>query len=329
MFLWNQLTYYSIVVLFFALLSYLGLPIFFFLLMICCGALWWYHIPSLPGHLAAPILGGTLPKEKENVKPMIIAHRGGALDAPENTIEAFQLAKKNGADAVEFDVEITSDGCPVLMHDDTLDRTTDGTGFVRDHAYEQISKLNAAAKYKNRELYPYVKVPSLDEAVRKCLELKLKMFIDCKKSSAQTIVVLRQLFDKYPALYKEAVVCSFFPNVIYRVRQADPKIVTALIHRHQFITKVEMDAEDRWTPVWQRIASRVGDVILEVAHYVFLWYLCGTSGFLMNRDSYSGIFHTFWLKRGLRVVVWTVNDAYEKEYLLKSRGCSVITDTLL
>lgn len=91
MFLWNQLTYYSIVVLFFALLSYLGLPIFFFLLMIGCGALWWYHIPSLPGHLAAPILGGTLPKEKENVKPMIIAHRGGALDAPENTIEAFEL----------------------------------------------------------------------------------------------------------------------------------------------------------------------------------------------------------------------------------------------
>lgn len=78
------------------------------------------------------------------------AHRGLALDAPENTLAAFKLSKSLGADSVEFDLEFTKDGVPVLLHDDTVDRTTDGIGCVRNLTFDEVSKLNAAAKFSNK-----------------------------------------------------------------------------------------------------------------------------------------------------------------------------------
>ena len=61
---------------------------------------------------------------------ILIAHRGASYDAPENTFEAFDLALENGFENVETDVQLTSDGCAVLIHDDRLDRTTDGSGQI-------------------------------------------------------------------------------------------------------------------------------------------------------------------------------------------------------
>ncbi|MBI5082455.1 MAG: hypothetical protein HZB17_14315 [Chloroflexi bacterium] len=60
--------------------------------------------------------------------PQIIAHRGASAAAPENTLAAFNLAVEFGADAVELDVDMTRDGVPIVIHDDTVDRTTDGHG---------------------------------------------------------------------------------------------------------------------------------------------------------------------------------------------------------
>ena len=61
----------------------------------------------------------------------VIAHRGSSAEAPENTLPAFEAAVRRGADAVELDVRLTADGAPVVIHDETLDRTTDRTGPVR------------------------------------------------------------------------------------------------------------------------------------------------------------------------------------------------------
>lgn len=82
--------------------------------------------------------------------PVIIGHRGCSLEAPENTLAAFKLAKENGAQGVEFDLDFTKDGVPVIIHDSTVDRTTDGHGKVRDFTYEEIRRLNASAKHPNR-----------------------------------------------------------------------------------------------------------------------------------------------------------------------------------
>lgn len=77
--------------------------------------------------------------------PLVIAHRGGALEAPENTLAALRHSVAAGADWLEIDVALSRDGKLVVIHDDTLERTTDGTGLVADHTLEQLRALDAGA----------------------------------------------------------------------------------------------------------------------------------------------------------------------------------------
>jgi glycerophosphoryl diester phosphodiesterase len=75
--------------------------------------------------------------------PLIIAHRGASAAAPENTLAAFRLAKTQGAHGIEFDVQLSADGIPVVIHDDTVDRTTNGRGRVTDLTLAQLQSLDA------------------------------------------------------------------------------------------------------------------------------------------------------------------------------------------
>jgi len=78
-------------------------------------------------------------------KLLIIAHRGASGYAPENTMSAFQTALTMGADAIEVDVQQTSDGNIIIIHDDTLDRTTNGTGKVAEKSYKELQSLDAGS----------------------------------------------------------------------------------------------------------------------------------------------------------------------------------------
>lgn len=68
--------------------------------------------------------------------PVIFGHRGAALDMPENTLSAFRLCRSRGADGIEIDVEFTSDEVAIILHDDTVERTTDGTGEIGEISFE-------------------------------------------------------------------------------------------------------------------------------------------------------------------------------------------------
>ncbi|MCH8910273.1 MAG: hypothetical protein IH867_05980 [Chloroflexi bacterium] len=102
----------------------------------------------------------------------LIAHRGASYDAPENTFESFDLALELGFDNFETDVQLSSDGRAVLVHDDTLDRTTDGTGAVADTSIAKIKSLNAGLWFEGPQdgagihgplAYPEAFVPTLDD----------------------------------------------------------------------------------------------------------------------------------------------------------------------
>ena len=82
--------------------------------------------------------------------PELIAHRGGSAEAPENTLAAFRSAKENGAIGVEFDVDFTKDSRAVVIHDATVDRTTNGSGPVSSFTLEEIRKLDASVKHPLR-----------------------------------------------------------------------------------------------------------------------------------------------------------------------------------
>ncbi|XP_781119.2 glycerophosphodiester phosphodiesterase 1 [Strongylocentrotus purpuratus] len=259
----------------------------------------------------------------------VIAHRGGAADAPENTLLAIQEAKKNGADGVEVDVEITKDGVAILMHDATIDRTTDGTGFIGQMMWDEVSQLNAAAKFSSssRSKISYEAVPTLDEVVQECLNLKLRIFFDVKAYSKQMVDELIKLYQKYPGLYDNGMICSFFPTTIYRVRQLDSEILTALTTEPYFISGQVMK---RWTgpPTWWKLLPfAIIDKILEWSLHNWLWILCGNSAMLLQKDTISLNVIRYWSARGLTVIPWTVNKKTDKEFLA-SLDCHYITDCI-
>lgn len=105
-----------------------------------------FRLPK-PG---ADLVKSFLRRGPSNKSPAIIAHRGGSAEAPENTLAAFRTAKENGAIGVEFDVDFTKDGRAVVIHDATVDRTTNGSGPVSEFTFEEIRKLDASVKHPLR-----------------------------------------------------------------------------------------------------------------------------------------------------------------------------------
>nr|XP_054762837.1 glycerophosphodiester phosphodiesterase 1-like [Lytechinus pictus] len=257
----------------------------------------------------------------------VIAHRGGSADAPENTILAIQEAKKNGASGVEVDVEITKDRVAILMHDATIDRTTDGSGFVGEMMWSEVRQLNAAAKFSSssRSKVSYEAVPTLDEAVQECLNLKLRIFFDVKAYSKQMVDELIKLYQKYPDLYNTSMICSFFPTTVYRVRQLDSDILTSLTSEPYFISSQAMKRLPGPPTWWKLLPFAILDRILVWSLYNWLWILCGNSAMLLNKDMISQNTIRYWSARGLTVIPWTVNKKTDKEYLA-SLGCQYITD---
>jgi glycerophosphoryl diester phosphodiesterase len=107
----------------------------------------------------------------------VIAHRGEHRAHPENTLPAFQAAIDAGADYFELDVRTTSDGRLVLMHDRTVDRTTNGAGAVREMTFDQIRALDAGAKFNPR--FAGTRVPSFEEALA-LAHGKIGVYVDSK-----------------------------------------------------------------------------------------------------------------------------------------------------
>ncbi|KAJ7407925.1 glycerophosphodiester phosphodiesterase 1 [Willisornis vidua] len=145
-----------------------------------------------------------------------IAHRGGSHDAPENTLAAIRQAAENGATGVELDVEFTADGVAILMHDDTVERTTDGSGRLSDLTFDEIRKLNPSAKHRLRSKFQDEKIPTLREAVVESLHHNLTIFFDIKGHANQAVDALKQLYLEFPHLYNSSIVCSFMPDVVYK-----------------------------------------------------------------------------------------------------------------
>src|SRR5262245_59418730 len=96
----------------------------------------------------------------------VIAHRGSSAVAPENTLAAVDLAIRAKAHRVEFDVQLTKDGVPVVLHDETLERTTNGKGRVRDRTYKEISKLDAGSWFHAD--FRGERLPTLDMVLELC-----------------------------------------------------------------------------------------------------------------------------------------------------------------
>ncbi|XP_063286409.1 glycerophosphodiester phosphodiesterase 1 isoform X1 [Pelobates fuscus] len=258
----------------------------------------------------------------------VIAHRGGGHDAPENTLAAIRTAAEHGATGVELDVEFTSDGVPILMHDDTIDRTTDGTGRLRDVSYADLRRMNAAAKHRLRNQFQGEKVPTLEEAVRECINYNLTIYFDVKGHANEAAEALRKLYVSYPRLYNSSIVCSFEPSVIYKIRQADQNVITALTHRPWSLSHFG-DGKKKFDSFWKHYWYMFLDILLDWGQHNILWNFCGISAFLMQKNYISKEYVDQWNHRGIEVVAWTVNNASEKLYYENILNSSYITDSMV
>jgi glycerophosphoryl diester phosphodiesterase len=126
--------------------------------------------------------------------PVNFAHRGGAKIAPENTLEGFREGLRAGAGVLELDVHAIADGSVVVIHDETVDRTTDGSGPVREMTLAEVKRLDAGYWFTTDEgkTYPYrgegVKVPTLEEVYRQLPDLPINVEIKGKRPGIEEAV---------------------------------------------------------------------------------------------------------------------------------------------
>ena len=163
--------------------------------------------------------------------PRVIGHRGAAGHAPENTLSSIRTAARLGVHWVEFDVHLSSDNVPVLIHDDTLDRTTDGKGPVDREPLAGLKTLDAGTWYDER--FGGERIPTLEETIHLLSSLGLGANVEIKPSpgrEAQTgYVVGRMLREQWPSALPPPLVSSFKTGSLSAAREAAPGIARALL----------------------------------------------------------------------------------------------------
>jgi len=128
---------------------------------------------------------------------LVVGHRGNRAHAPENTLEAFDQAVALGADAIEFDVRLSADGVPVVMHDPTIDRTTDGTGEVERLSLAELRAVDAGARFAGVGGTPSsyagqgIRIPTLDEVLVRYPTLPLIIELKVAEVSLPVRALLR------------------------------------------------------------------------------------------------------------------------------------------
>ncbi len=149
--------------------------------------------------------------------PKVIGHRGAAAYAPENTLESIHTAADVGAEWVELDVKLTKDNVPIIFHDDTLDRTTNGSGKIADMDYEDIKQLEAGSWFADG--FTGIKIPTLEEAIEVLIQHDLGLNLEIKpcagreKETAEIALdVLSQYWDGH-----ERILISSFQHVCLEV----------------------------------------------------------------------------------------------------------------
>jgi len=166
-------------------------------------------------------------------------HRGYSLACPENTMPALAAAKAWGATTIEIDVVLTADGEPIVLHDRTLDRTTNGHGFAADLNLERIRSLDAGAGFNPR--FAGTHVPTLAEAVDWAKHEEMGIFVEIKEAERPDLAV-----DQVAALLEatgtidRTIIIGFDHVVLKRAVERHPGIGTqAIIHaRHPDIVGV-------------------------------------------------------------------------------------------
>ena len=228
----------------------------------------------------------------------VIGHRGAAGRAPENTLAALRVAHRLGARWVEFDVMLSRDGVPVLIHDETLQRTTDGRGRVARHTAAELRLLDAGARFAPE--FAGERIPTLAEAVAVLLELGLHANVEIKPANGHEVATGKAVGDAllrcWPDAGPRVLLSSFERESLAAARCVAPGLPRGLLAgavpgdwasalRDLGCTTLHLDHGRVTPPVLQTLAAE-----------------------------------------GVPVLLYTVNDAARARDLLQAGAVAVFTD---
>lgn len=182
---------------------------------------------------------------KQRTRPLIVAHRGSPTVQPENTLPSFQLALTQGADALETDLRFTRDDQIVLLHDSTLDRTTNGQGAVQNYTLAELKRYKTRLPGGQFSDVPIITLAELIEATNAQMPLLLELK-DARFMARRDALRLIELLDRYDMVQRTAVI-SFHHEYVTSVEAAQPVIPTGTI---TLWNPLPMGKSELMGPVW-------------------------------------------------------------------------------
>ncbi|MDG1959570.1 MAG: glycerophosphodiester phosphodiesterase [Candidatus Binatia bacterium] len=242
-------------------------------------------------------------------RPRFFAHRGGSLESPENTLEAFRHGIAAGADHLELDVHASSDGTIVVFHDPTLERTTNGSGELRQHTFAQLRELDAGYQFvdekgTNSFRGRGLQIPTLAEVCQEFPDVPLNMEI--KQAEPDIVQDVMAVLAGEGALGR-SLVAAEHKSLMDRIRLESSGVLLGYATEDvvSFLEAMEAGELDSYEPV---------GFALQVPS-TFLGTPLVTAEFVAGAHS-----------RGLEVHVWTVDDRDEMEQLLALGVDGLMTD---
>jgi glycerophosphoryl diester phosphodiesterase len=224
-----------------------------------------------------------------------IAHRGASALAPENTIAAFERAVELGAGVIELDLHMSQDGELVVIHDDTLDRTTDGRGPVHERSLEELKRLDAGRWFG--PAFAGQRIPRLDE-------------------------VLDRIAGKVPLALEIKAGSTFFPGI-------EEKVVSAL-RQHAAIDQAAVASFDHYAlRRLKEIEPTIRTAALLVGRPVSLSAIAGPAkadGLALEASFVTKTEVEACRAAGLQIVVWVVNDPAQMRHFISLGVDGIITD---
>lgn len=158
-------------------------------------------------------------------RPLIIAHRGGSIIFPENTMAAFEGAAKLGVDVIEMDFQLTSDDKLVTMHDDSVDRTTNGTGLVREMDLEQIQNLDASTNFldingDNPWIDTHLPPLTIEQVLDRFLNSPHRLSFEIKNEGVEGEIAAEVMYEaiRIRQMEKRVEIGSFHIESLYAMR---------------------------------------------------------------------------------------------------------------
>lgn len=226
---------------------------------------------------------------------IIMAHRGYSSKAPENTMPAFELAMEAGSGGIELDVHLTKDGEVVVIHDDVLNRTTNGKGQVEEFTMAELKELDAGSWFSPE--FKGTKLPTLREVLELISQHNVLLNVETKTALGfeQLNEKLAPLLDEY-AMWEKTIISSFNHYALVHIKTIRPQARTGILYNCALVNP--------WV-----YAKSIGASALHAYHRTVIPELVQVAQ-----------------QNGMMVNVWTVDEAVDIERVTLAKVDSIITN---